>query len=83
MTQSKKKQSISGEVVSDKMKDTVVVIIKNKHRAPLYGKYITRIQKIFAHDPNNKHKVGDWVTIEPCRPISKKKSWSVVNELQN
>jgi small subunit ribosomal protein S17 len=81
MAQAKKTQSMVGEVISDKMKDTIVVMIKNKHRAPLYGKYITRIQKIFAHDPDNKHKIGDWVTIVPCRPISKNKSWTVVETI--
>jgi small subunit ribosomal protein S17 len=82
MAQAKKTQSMVGEVISDKMKDTIVVMIKNKHRAPLYGKYITRIQKIFAHDPDNKHKTGDWVTIVPCRPISKNKSWTVVDNFK-
>lgn len=83
MVVEKKKQSMMGEVISDKMKNTAVVIIKNKHKAPLYGKFITRIQKIFAHDPDNKYKVGDRVIIEPCRPLSKNKSWVVVKMLES
>jgi small subunit ribosomal protein S17 len=79
MSEMIKKQSMTGIVVSNKMANTIVVMIKNKHRAALYGKYVTRIQKIFAHDPTNQCKEGDWVVIEPCRPVSKKKSWVVVN----
>lgn len=83
MSVQKKKQSMIGEVVSDKMKNTVVVVIKNKYKAPLYGKFVTRIQRIFAHDSNDQYKIGDRVVIEPCRPISKNKSWVVVKMLES
>jgi small subunit ribosomal protein S17 len=78
-TQSKRRRLI-GTVVSDKMDKTVVVKVD---RTVLHSKYLKRIKKsrkFKAHDPENKAKVGDKVTIEETRPISKDKTWRVVNE---
>ena len=71
-----KRQTLSGIVVSDKMKDTVVVIVeryvKNK-------KYMTMRKRYKVHDPGNTKKVGDKVVIESCRPISKHKSFKIIS----
>jgi len=65
-----------GEVVSDKMMKTVVVLVKNKTRHPLYGKVIVRGKKFFAQN-DLKAKVGDRVEIEETRPLSKLKRFKV------
>ncbi len=83
MSEDKKVQrTIVGRVVSDKMDKTVSVAIERliKHKA--YGKYIRRTTKILAHDAANECKPGDRVAISEGRPISKNKSWSVVNVLE-
>ena len=80
MSEDKKLQrTIVGRVVSDKMDKTVSVAIERLIKHPVYGKYIRRTTKILAHDAANECKPGDRVAISECRPISKNKSWSVVN----
>ncbi len=76
-TQSKKRQ-LTGIVTSDKMKDTCVVIVDRFIKIPKYEKFITRSKKYKAHDVGNTKKVGDRVTIEECRPISKDKHFKVI-----
>ena len=68
----------TGIVVSDKMDKTIVVKSERKVRHPLYGKYIRRSTKYHVHDENNECKIGDTVTIKECRPMSKTKSWMLV-----
>ncbi len=71
-------KTLSGTVVSDKMKDTVVVLVERYEKHPKYKKYI-RIQKKFkAHDAGNTKKIGDKVTITETKPISKDKHFMVV-----
>ena len=72
-------RTIVGNVVSDKADKTVSVAIERKIKHPVYGKYIRRTTKVLAHDEANECKAGDRVTITECRPVSKNKSWSVVN----
>ena len=80
MSEEKKVQrTIVGRVVSDKMDKTVSVAIERMIKHPVYGKYIRRTTKVMAHDAANECKPGDRVAISECRPISKNKSWSVVN----
>tara|TARA_E500000331_G_C17075569_1_gene634577 strand:- start:359 stop:577 length:219 start_codon:yes stop_codon:yes gene_type:complete len=69
---------MQGVVVSDKMDKTVVVNVERKFPHPLYKKYIKRSKRYHAHDENNTHKVGDTVSIQECRPLSKTKRWEVV-----
>ena len=64
-----------GLVVSDKMDKTIVVAITSQERHPLYGKYIRRTRKYFAHDEKNECGVGDTVRIVETRPLSKNKRW--------
>jgi small subunit ribosomal protein S17 len=83
MSEEKKAQrTITGRVVSDKMDKTVSVAIERLIKHPVYGKYIRRTSKILAHDAANECKPGDTVQISECRPISKNKSWSVVNVVE-
>ncbi len=71
-----------GRVVSDKMDKTVSVAIERLIKHPVYGKYIRRTTKVLAHDASNECKTGDRVAISECRPVSKNKSWSVVNVVE-
>jgi len=73
-----KKQVFSGVVVSDKMKDTIVVLIERYVKNAKYQKYITLRKRYKVHDPGNTKKVGEKVMIESCRPISKHKSFKVL-----
>ena len=75
-------RTITGRVVSDKMDKTVSVAVERKIKHPVYGKYIRRTTKVLAHDAANECKQGDRVTISECRPVSKNKSWSVVNIIE-
>ena len=68
-------RTANGKVVSNKMDKTATVLIERRVKHPLYGKYIKRSRKIHAHDPLNECAVGDLVTIEETRPISKTKAW--------
>jgi len=81
MTEEKKKgkRTLTGRVVSDKMDKTVSVAVERLIKHPVYGKYIRRTTKVLAHDASNECKPGDRVTISECKPISKNKSWAVVN----
>jgi small subunit ribosomal protein S17 len=78
----KVQRTITGRVVSDKMDKTVSVAIERLIKHPVYGKYIRRTTKVMAHDAANECKAGDRVAISECRPISKNKSWSVVNVVE-
>ena len=71
-----------GRVVSNKMDKTVSVAVERLIKHPVYGKYIRRTTKVMAHDAANTCKAGDRVTISECRPISKNKSWSVVDVVE-
>ncbi len=78
----KVRRTIVGRVVSDKMDKTVSVAIERLIKHPAYGKYIRRTTKVLAHDAANECKSGDRVAISECRPISKNKSWAVVNVVE-
>ena len=71
-------KKFSGTVVSDKMADTVVVNVARFVKHPKYGKFMKRNKNIKAHDAGNTKKIGDKVTIEECRPISRDKNFKVV-----
>ena len=75
-------RKIIGRVVSNKMDKTVSVAIERLIKHPVYGKYIRRTSKVLAHDENNSCNEGDRVTISECRPISKHKSWKVVDMVE-
>ena len=69
---------LTGRVTSDKMDKTVTVLVDRRIMHPLYKKFIRRSKNYAAHDEQNLCKIGDVVRIEECRPISKRKTWLVV-----
>ena len=73
------KRILQGTVVSDKTDKTVTVLIERKVAHPVYGKIIRRSKKYHAHDENNAVKTGDVVRIEECAPLSKTKTWRVLD----
>lgn len=74
----KKGKIFSGTVVSDKMTDTVVVLVETYKKHPKYGKFIKSKNKFKAHDAGNTKKIGDKVDIQETKPISKDKKFMVV-----
>jgi small subunit ribosomal protein S17 len=82
MSEEKAKRTVMGRVVSDKMDKTVSVAIERQIKHPTYGKYIRLTSKVMAHDENNECKIGDRVAISETRPVSKNKSWQVVNVIE-
>ena len=75
-------RTLTGRVVSNKMQKTISVEIERLEKHPTYGKYIRRTTKLLAHDANNESREGDTVTISPCRPLSRHKSWKLVKVLE-
>jgi len=71
-------RTLTGRVVSDKMNKSIVVLIERRVKHPVYGKYVSKSSKLKAHDENNECKIGDTVTIEESRPLSKTKTWALV-----
>jgi len=78
MSESKAIRTESGRVISSKMDRTITVLVERRVKHPLYGKYIRRSTKLHVHDEENACNEGDEVTISECRPISKTKSWKLV-----
>lgn len=78
--ETKNSKTLSGTVVSAKMQKTVVVAVSRFEKHPKYGKYMKITKKYKAHDEEGKFKEGDKVLIQECRPISKDKTFKVVNE---
>ncbi|MBW0144488.1 30S ribosomal protein S17 [Sphingomicrobium clamense] len=75
------KRILTGTVTSDKMNQTVTVLVERRVKHALYGKIIKRSKKYHAHDENNEFSVGETVRIEECKPISKTKSWTVLDRV--
>ena len=71
------KRVLQGIVVSDKQEKTITVLVERRVMHPVYKKYVKKSKKYAVHDPENKYKSGDSVTIQECRPISKLKRWEV------
>jgi len=78
VNEAKKIRMITGKVVSNKMNKTVAVSVERKVKHPMYGKYVRKTAKYLAHDEENACNEGDIVTIAECRPLSKNKSWRLV-----
>lgn len=81
-TPAKGERTLTGRVTSNKMEKTIAVEIERLVKHPKYGKYIRRTTKVLAHDENRECKEGDTVTIAPCRPLSRHKSWRLVRVLE-
>lgn len=80
--QTKTVRTLTGRVVSDKMDKSAVVMVERQVRHPLYGKYIRRSTKLHIHDENNECRQGDTVTIKETRPVSRTKSWALVEVVE-
>ena len=76
------KRKLEGEVTSDKMDKTVSVLVTSVKTHSKYKKQYKSSKKYKAHDENNEYKVGDKVTIQECRPISKDKRWRVIKKVK-
>jgi small subunit ribosomal protein S17 len=76
------KRTKTGRVVSNKMDKSVTVLLERQIKHWLYGKYIKRSTKVLAHDEDNDCGEGDKVMIAECRPLSKLKSWRVIEILE-
>ena len=74
----KVQRTLTGSVTSDAMDKSITVKIDRRIKHPVYGKYISRSTKLHVHDENNECNKGDVVVIEQCRPMSKTKSWRLV-----
>jgi small subunit ribosomal protein S17 len=81
-TTEKRQRTLFGQVVSNKMDKTVVVLVERRVKHPLYGKIIVRSNKYKAHDETNQCNEGDTVEITEGRPISRSKSWTVVRLIE-
>ncbi len=75
-------RTLTARVVSNKSDKSITVMIERKVRHPLYGKYIRRSTKLHVHDADNVCNEGDMVMIEQCRPISKTKSWRLIEVVE-
>jgi small subunit ribosomal protein S17 len=75
-------RTLTGQVVSNKMDKTIAVAIERVVRHPTYGKFVRRTTKLLAHDENNEAREGDTVSITPCRPLSRHKSWRLLAVLE-
>ncbi len=78
MNDTKKKKTLEGKVISDKMNLTVTVGIERTLQHPVFGKIIKRTSKVYAHNEGNMACNGDLVLVEESRPLSKLKRWRVV-----
>jgi small subunit ribosomal protein S17 len=72
------RKSRRGYVVSDKMNKTIVVLLEDRVKHPLYGKVVTQSKKVKAHDESNSAGIGDLVVISETRPLSATKNWRLV-----
>ncbi len=75
------KRVLTGTIVSDKGDKTIVVRVERRVKHPLYGKIIRLSKKYHAHDEGNAFKLGEQVRIEECAPVSKLKSWTVLDRV--
>jgi small subunit ribosomal protein S17 len=71
-------RTLTGKVVSNRMDKTITVVVERLVKHPNYGKYVRRTTKLLAHDENNECNEGDTVAITQCRPLSRRKSWTLV-----
>ena len=80
--QQESNRTLTGRVISNKMNKTITVLVERRVKHPIYGKYIKRSTKVHAHDSDNQCQVGDTVTVEQCRPLSKSKTWRLLRILE-
>ena len=71
-------RQLTGVVISDKADKTITVKVERKVKHPTYSKIMKRSTKVHAHDESNSAKIGDVVTVQECRPMSKSKTWKLL-----
>lgn len=71
-------RTLTGKVVSDKMDQSITVLVERRVQHPIYRKFVKRSTKVHAHDANNECQIGDVVTVKESRPLSKTKTWTLV-----
>jgi small subunit ribosomal protein S17 len=71
-------RTLQGRVISDRMDKTITVLVERRVKHPIYGKFMRRSTKVHAHDENNESRAGDVVVVEQCRPLSKSKTWRLL-----
>jgi len=76
--ETKTNRTLTGRVLSSAMDKTITVLVERRVKHPLYGKFMRRSTKIHAHDEANACTQGDLVRVEQCRPLSKTKSWRLI-----
>lgn len=81
-TERAQRRQRTGRVVSDRMDKTITVAVDRQVKHPIYGKYITKTTKYMAHDESNDANIGDTVQIMSTRPLSKRKTWRLVEVLE-
>ena len=75
-------RTVVGRVISDKMENSISVLVATREQHPIYKKYLRRSTKFHAHDAANECHIGDVVRIEECRPLSKTKTWRLVEVIE-
>ena len=75
-------RTLQGRVISDRMDKTITVLVERRVKHPVYGKYMRRSTKVHAHDENNECRMGDVVVVEQSRPLSKSKSWRLLQVVE-
>jgi small subunit ribosomal protein S17 len=83
MASEKRTRTVTGRVISNKMDKTITVLLERRVRHPVYGKYLTRSSKVHAHDAENQCAIGDTVVLAESRPISKSKSWKLLEIVES
>ena len=78
----KRTRTVTGKVVSNKMDKTITVMVERREKHSVYGKYITRSSKLHAHDEKNECGIGDTVVVAESRPISKSKTWKLMEVVE-
>jgi small subunit ribosomal protein S17 len=76
------RRTVIGRVVSDKMQKSINVLVETREQHPIYKKYVRRSRRFHAHDASDEGRIGDLVRIEECRPISKTKTWRLVEVIE-
>jgi len=75
-------RTLAGRVISNAMDKTITVLVERRVKHPIYGKFMRRSTKVHAHDEDNVCNPGDWVRVEQCRPLSKSKSWRLLEVVE-
>ncbi|MGF1669426.1 MAG: 30S ribosomal protein S17 [Balneolaceae bacterium] len=81
-TERTQRRTRTGKVISDRMNKSITVAVERQIKHPIYGKFITKTTKYMAHDETNNANIGDTVLIMSTRPLSKRKSWRLVEILE-